>query len=340
MSATDGIVLVDKPAGTTSFAVVDGIRRGLVGLRSEAAPAERRRRARLKCGHAGTLDPLATGLLLVLVGRGVRLSRFLVGLDKSYTAVVRFGVGTDSHDRDGTVTARQPVPADPRDLPAALDLWRGEVRQIPPVISALKRGGQPLHRRVRRGEVVPEPDARSVRITRLELLATRWGLAPEEIATDPGVETAADGLVYEATLAIDCSSGTYVRSLARDIAAALGSVGHVHALRRTRVGPFVVEAARPAVELSDPVATLTVLRSLAAALPHLATHTIGTRRANWLRQGGQPAVDWLDGSDAPPRFKYCDPEGELVAVAATDPHTGAPRTLAVFGDRQPASREA
>ena len=94
----------------------------------------------------------------------------------------------------------------------------------------------------------------------------RAGVAPEEVATDPEVETAADGLVYEATLAIDCSSGTYVRSLARDIAAALGSVGHVHALRRTRVGPFVVEAAQPAAVLADPAATLTALRSLAAAL--------------------------------------------------------------------------
>ena len=338
MSATDGIVLVDKPEGTTSFAVVDAIRRGLVGLLSATAPAGRRRRAGLKCGHAGTLDPLATGLLLVLVGRGVRLSRFLVGLDKSYTAVVRFGVGTDSHDRDGAVTARRSVAADPGDLAAALDRWRGDVRQVPPIISALKRGGEPLHRLVRRGEVVTEPDARSVRISHLELLATRWGLAPAEVAADPTLGTAADGLVYEATLAIDCSSGTYIRSLARDIAVALGSVGHVHALRRTRIGPFAVAAAQPATELTDPEATLAALRTMAAALPHLATHTIDTEQANWLRHGGQPAVDWLGGTDAPPQFKFCDPAGELVAVAATDPHTGAPRTLAVFGDRQPTSR--
>lgn len=338
-ASCDGIVLIDKPAGVTSFAVVDSIRRSLATRASGPVQSGRRRRPGPKCGHAGTLDPLATGLLLVLVGSGVRLSRYLIGLDKAYTAVVRFGIGTDSHDRDGRVTARQAVRADRDDLTAALAAWRGEVRQAPPVISALKRDGQPLYRRVRRGEVVAEPSPRKVCIERLELQTIRWGVPPTTADDAPEATAAADGLVYEATLAVTCSSGTYIRALARDLATELGTVGHVHALRRTRIGPFTVQAALPPARAHEPRALLAALRPLADALPHVTTFTIDAERAALLRHGGQPDSGWCGGAQLPRQCKFCDTSGRLVAVAGTDPETGSLRTQAVFGVRQPAGEE-
>ena len=230
--SADGILLVDKPAGVTSFAVVNHVRRALVDAFPELAPAPRPRQSggpkppRFKCGHAGTLDPLATGLLMVLVGKGSRLAPFLMGLDKTYAATVRFGTGTDTLDREGQVVGTAPVPDSPEAVTACLAGFRGDIMQIPPVISALKKDGQPLYKLVRSGQDVPEPEARPVTIHQLGDDGCALGRRRTTIRC------------AEIDLEVGCSSGTYIRSLARDLARAAGSEGHIQELRRLEVGSF------------------------------------------------------------------------------------------------------
>ncbi len=317
-----GMILVDKPTGPTSRGVVE-----MVGRILAPAPARRRRgEPRFRLGHAGTLDPLATGLLVILVGRGTRLQPFLQGLDKRYLATVRLGAGTDSHDRDGTVTERVPVPPTADGLAGALAALTGTIMQVPPVISAIKRDGRSLHHRVRRGEVVAPPDARPVRILDLVSVAIRWG--EESAAEDPDF-LAPDGRLYEVDLDIACGSGTYVRSLARDLAAALGTVGHVATLRRTVVGPFDVKDAVTLDELADGPEPTAQLRSLNDALPQLPEVPVTTEAAMGLRQGTQPDRSWfLD--EVPELFRLVGPGGELVAVGRREADTDLPRTAAVF----------
>jgi len=177
MNPAGGILLVDKPSGVTSFDVVNHVRLALVRAFPDLAPrrGQVRRPAgapkppRFKVGHAGTLDPLATGLLIILVGKGSRLAPFLIGMDKTYAATVRFGTGTDSLDRDGKVVCTSPVPDNQDIVAGCLEEFRGDIMQIPPVISALKKDGQPLYKLARSGQDVPEPDARPVTIRRLEM---------------------------------------------------------------------------------------------------------------------------------------------------------------------------
>lgn len=329
MTGRDGILLVDKPVGLTSFGVVARVRRVLLGGR------------RGKCGHAGSLDPMATGLLVLMCGRATRLSPFLMGLDKRYLAVVRFGVETDTLDLDGKVTARRPVAFAPADLERALPAFTGELAQVPPAFSAIKRQGKRLYELARRGAELPELEAKQVAIRRLELTAARWGEpgAGPEGAPLAGLEfTAPDGLAYDAELVVECSSGTYMRSLARDLAAALGTVGHVRRLRRERVGPFELAGAVPQDRIEDEAALAAALRPLAEALPHLPAVTISVPEARLLARGGQPELQWLRRLDRPleaPRgrealFRVLDPAGELVAVARIPAAGGLPRTAAVL----------
>ena len=177
-----GFLLADKPAGISSFGVVGGVRAALGGrLRGPS---------RLRAGHAGTLDPMATGLLLVLCGAVTRLQPYLVGHDKRYRAVVRLGAGTDSHDRDGEPVGRAAVDCDMDDVTAALAAFRGRIEQRPPRISALKRDGRALYALARRGEA-PRQEPRPVLIRRIEAAPLRWG---EPAADDP--LAADDGRVY------------------------------------------------------------------------------------------------------------------------------------------------
>jgi len=213
-----GIVLVDKPAGRTSHDVIDRIRSHLRKRMGKGAP-----RRGPKTGHSGTLDPAATGLLLVGLGLGTKLLPYLHGLGKSYRATVRLGVRTETDDLEGEIVGDviDDPAVSPEALEQALGRFRGEFRQAAPRYSAIKRGGRPDYSRARAGEDF-EPAVRQVEISRLEL--ARF-----------------DG--REAVLELDCSAGTYVRSLARDIGEVLAVGGTLAALRRTAIGPFSLEHA-------------------------------------------------------------------------------------------------
>jgi tRNA pseudouridine55 synthase len=210
LTAEDGVILVDKPAGITSHDVVAGTRRALG--------------RGVKVGHAGTLDPFATGLLLVLVGRATRVQRFVMALPKRYEAVARLGWTSTTGDPEGELAPGR-TPAEPLALPV------GRIRQRPPAYSAVKVGGERAYAKARRGEAV-ELAEREVEVTRFELLARSGD---------------------DVTLAVECSSGTYVRSLV----AGLGDA-YCTALRRTGIGPFEVADADPAriVPLADALAFL------------------------------------------------------------------------------------
>jgi tRNA pseudouridine55 synthase len=201
----DGIVLLDKPEGLTSNAALQRVRRAF--------------RAR-KAGHTGSLDPLASGLLPICLGQATKASGLLLDADKIYRFRLALGSRTSTGDRAGEIVETGPVPApDAAAVIAAAARFLGETTQVPPMYSALKHGGRRLYRLARAGLEVERPP-RPVRIERLELLASGPGWVDFEVA---------------------CSKGTYVRSLAEDLAQALGTVGHVAALRRTGLGPFTVQ---------------------------------------------------------------------------------------------------
>ncbi len=206
----DGLILIDKPSDITSFGVVSRIRR---------ASGEK------KCGHAGTLDPMAEGLLPVLVGRATKLSSYLLEGDKRYIATLRFGMSTDTYDSTGEILERRPSRVEKEQLLQVLPQFLGEINQVPPAFSAIKQDGVPLYKRARRGENVQVP-ARKVTIYHIELLSF-------------------DTEKHQAVLDVHCSKGTYIRSLCVDIAAALGEIGTMAALRRTETLGFSVQQAIP-----------------------------------------------------------------------------------------------
>lgn len=216
---TAGLVIVDKPAGMTSHDVVGRCRR-IFGTR--------------KVGHAGTLDPMATGVLVVGIERATKILGLLTSTDKSYTATIRLGQTTSTEDAEGQVlqTVSTAEVSDAQ-LEAAVAALRGEIDQIPSAVSAIKVGGQRAYKLAREGQPV-ELAPRRVRIDRFAVLAVRR----HDGCLDVDVE-------------VDCSSGTYIRALARDVGAALGVGGHLTALRRTRVGGFGLDEARGLDALAD-----------------------------------------------------------------------------------------
>lgn len=225
MTAPDGLLLVDKPQGATSHDVVDVVRRAL-----------RTRRV----GHAGTLDPMATGLLLVGVGRATRLLRFFGDLPKTYEGTARLGVETDTLDADGSVVRTTHVDVERGDLERAFAALVGESMQRPPAYSAVKVGGRKLYEAARAGQELEAP-ARRIRVDAFEVVAF-------------------DG--DDVGFVVICSGGTYVRVLLSDVGRALGCGAHLRRLRRTAIGPYRVE---------DAVATDAVVAPLplAAAVAHL-----------------------------------------------------------------------
>jgi tRNA pseudouridine55 synthase len=239
-----GLVVVDKPAGITSHDVVARVRR-LAGTR--------------KVGHAGTLDPMATGVLVVGINRATRLLGHLTLTDKKYDATIRLGVTTTSDDADGEPVDSRPIDGlGDQAVRDALAAWVGEVDQVPSAVSAVKIGGKRAYARVRDGEDVDLPTRRvtihALDVTRVEL---------------PYVD-----------VSVHCSSGTYIRAIARDVGEALGVGGHLTALRRTAVGPFDLSQASTLDELGDHFATTPLGDAVRATFPALeldATQAAGVR---------------------------------------------------------------
>lgn len=213
-ASTSGFLLVDKDQGWTSHDVVAKVRAHTGG----------------KVGHAGTLDPMATGLLVLALGKATKLLRFVQGEEKEYLATALFGVATDSLDADGAVVSREPLPVSTDEIDAAMDRFRGEIFQVPPMVSARKVEGKRLYELAREGKVV-EREARPITIKRLEIV----DVAPSDYP--------------EVTFRTVCSTGTYVRTLADDIARALGGRAHLTALRRVRNGNLHVNDASTVPEI-------------------------------------------------------------------------------------------
>lgn len=267
-----GICIVDKPSGWTSHDVV-ARSRSLLGTR--------------KVGHAGTLDPMATGVLVLGVGRATKLLTFITGVDKEYDATIRFGVETDSLDADGTVTAEHDMGSlDPVAVVEAAAAFTGDLEQVPPMVSAIQIDGRRLHQLAREGIEVERPP-RSVHVARFDLTPTD------------------DPTLWHAS--VRCSSGTYVRSLAADLGAALGGGAHLASLRRTAVGPFELHEARDLDALE--------LLPAATGVRHLDQTRLDAGLGGAVVHGRVLDVEQLGVSGAGP-WAVLDAEGELLAVYA------------------------
>ena len=281
MSGPDGVAVVDKPAGCTSHDVVARARRSL-GTR--------------KVGHAGTLDPDATGVLVLGVGRATRLLRYVGDLPKAYAGEVVLGVATTTLDAGGEVVATADITGVGLDeARAAAAAMVGTLSQVPPMVSAVQVGGRRLHELARAGVEV-EREARTVTVARFDVV--------EEV--EPGV----------VRVAVECSSGTYVRSLAADLGVALGGVAHLRRLRRTAVGPFTEDRARPVEELE--------LLPPLAAVAHLPAVAVDEEVAALVRTGRRldRAGPTPFAGDGP--WAVVAPDGSLLAVYRADGERARP----------------
>lgn len=282
----DGLVVVDKPAGCTSHDVVACLRR-IYGQR--------------RVGHAGTLDPDATGLLLVGLGSVTRLMRYLQATGKTYRGQVIFGIGTDTLDASGAVVERCSMEVGERDVVQAARTLTGVIEQVPPMVSAIKVQGQRLHALARRGEEVARAPRRVV-VDRFEV----------ESFWPSGQGTGSGGTGQpEATVLVECSTGTYVRSLAADLGIALGGCAHLASLRRLRIGPFHVDesASLAMIEADPPRAVL----SPADALRGLQRVVVTADQAVKVRHGVVFPTGELT-SDLGRPVGVVDGDGALLAV--------------------------
>ncbi|MEZ4592488.1 MAG: tRNA pseudouridine(55) synthase TruB [Chloroflexota bacterium] len=279
MTDLSGILCVDKPLGITSHDVVGRVRR-VAGLR--------------RVGHAGTLDPLATGVLLLALGRATRLIEYLVGHGKVYETTVRLGQTTATYDAEGDVLEERPFTHLTRpQIEAALQPFRGDILQQPPIYSAIKQGGQPLYKLARQGKTEVERPYRPVTIHELTLL--NW--EPPNLS-----------------LRIHCSSGTYIRSLGHDLGEALGCGGHLSSLRRLAVGDFGLETAVPLNDLTSDNITDYLLPPDTAVrhLPRL--NLLETAAADLLQ--GKPIP--RDETPSAELVRAYGPDGEFLGVVAAE----------------------
>ena len=276
MRSPRGLLLVDKPEGPTSHDIV-GVARRALGMR--------------RVGHAGTLDPFATGLLLLLVGQATRLSEYFVGMDKTYDAVLRLGAVTDTDDRTGTVTETSEAwrTLEAEAVHRAAAGFRGSLEQIPPAFSAKKVKGERLYAKARRGEVVA-PDPVRVEVYALDVTAVE---------------------LPEVHFRVRCSSGTYVRALGRDIGRTLGVGGHLTELRRTRIGPFDVADAVPPELLTTESAIPRLVDPL-QGLAHLPRVELDADEEKRVHHGGFVSCDIDPGGPDLPTLAIR--EDRLVAV--------------------------
>ncbi len=287
-STPAGLVLVDKPAGISSFAAISRLR----------SPYGK------KLGHAGTLDPFATGLLLVLTGRATRLASYLVGADKTYEATIQFGARSTTEDPEGEITATGQRTSEQSVLDALPGLT-GEIEQIPPAASAIHIDGERAYRRFRRGETVTVP-ARRVTVHTFTLMHF-------------------DSDTQEATVTVRCGSGTYIRSLARALGELLGTGAYLTQLRRTEVGSFsVADAADPDLISAAPAGTRCWLPA-GEAVSGLPQHRMTADERDVVAHGGRISVDasWVDD------VVLLDENGVLIAVAVAEAGVAAPKIVLV-----------
>jgi tRNA pseudouridine55 synthase len=295
----DGVMCIDKPAGITSHDVVAQARHIL---------------NRERVGHAGTLDPFATGLLVLLVGRATRLTQFLSGLEKEYEAIIRLGFATDTADITG-----KPL-SDPHEgqnwtkeqIEEALASLRGDIDQVPPMYSAKKQGGRKLYELARKGEEVERQPVR-VRIHEFEPMKPKEEWLKDNL----------DG-TFDFEMRVVCSSGTYVRTLAEDLGKQLNVGAHLAELRRTRVGDFTIDKARTLVQLKTSAAEESLGKLLYkpdAALSRLPAIDVGEEDIRKVRHGINLTVaeqSWTEGE----RVRIRDADGNLIAVGTFDSVNG------------------
>lgn len=287
---TRGFLVVDKPRGMTSNQAVGNVRKA-TGVK--------------KVGHAGTLDPLATGVLVLAVGKVTRLIKYVQEQEKEYVATALFGVSTDTLDADGAVLSREPMDFSEADIEALVPRFTGTISQVPPMVSALKKDGRRLYEMARAGEVV-EREARQVMVHELEILSV--GAPPY-----PEVE-----------FRVVCGKGTYVRSLADDMASVLGGCAHLTALRRTRIGSFGV---RDSVTIDDLENWKSYLITPADAMSGLPRVTVDDETARGVRNGmqfvGGPIVTGPE--DGP--YSVVTEQGELIAVYTREGEQARPEVV-------------
>lgn len=282
----NGIVIIDKPSGWTSQDVVSKLR-GVLHTK--------------RIGHGGTLDPMATGVLPVFVGRATRAVEFFEHAEKTYETVLRLGITTDTEDITGSVLQQQEVAVTEQQFLAVLEQFRGEIQQIPPMYSALKINGQKLCDLARRGKEV-ERKPRTITIHALDCLSF-------------------DG--QTARLRISCSKGTYIRTLCKDIGEALGCGGCMESLRRVAAGSYIIEEAIPLAELvesTDPESHLRPVDSMFTRHPAI---TLTEKQALRCRNGNSFSIDLPDGT-----YRAYDLTGEFLMLAKVE--SGVMSTIKSF----------
>jgi tRNA pseudouridine55 synthase len=312
MSTPSGLVIVDKPGGMTSHDVVARIRR-LAGTR--------------RVGHAGTLDPMATGVLVVGVEKATRLLGYLTLTEKEYAATIRLGQSTSTDDAEGEITSAAPAAdVSAETLAAEVNRLTGEIWQVPPAVSAVKVDGQRAYRLTRAG-AAPELKPRPVTVYEFTITAVRR-----------------DGDLMDVDTTVRCSSGTYIRALARDLGAALGTGGHLTCLRRTRVGGYRLEMARTLDQLAEHFEIVPLAQAAAAAFPRrdlsadearrlahggrLATQAASTAQATSTAPAVSTAQAASTAATADHPTAAFAPDGSLVALLAE--RDGQARPLVVF----------
>lgn len=310
----EGALIIDKPVGWTSHDVVARVRHLL---------HERR------VGHTGTLDPFATGVLVVLIGRATRLAQFLSGLDKDYEAVIRLGFATDTGDVTGkpllnseTLNAKATRGKfDESEIEAALAGLRGEIDQVPPMYSAKKQRGRKLYELARQGVEVERQPVR-VTIRKFETNKAKRGLLKDNL----------DG-TYDLDVLVACSAGTYVRTLAEDFGKRLGIGAHVAELRRTRVGNLSVETAITLEQLQESIAEEalgSVLQTPNAVLAHLPAIDLAGDDVRKILNGVNVPLQkstWANGE----QVRLCDEHGHLIAIASFEAEQNSLRPRIVLG---------
>jgi tRNA pseudouridine55 synthase len=299
-AAKDGLVIVDKPGGMTSHDVVTRIRR-LAGTR--------------RVGHAGTLDPMATGVLVVGVEKATRLLGYLTLTEKQYDATIRLGQSTGTDDAEGEITGgASAADVSAETLAEAVQGLTGEIQQVPPAVSAIKVDGQRAYRLTRAG-AAPDLKARPVTVHEFTVTAIRPA-----------------GQLLDVDATVRCSSGTYIRALARDLGRMLGTGGHLTALRRTRVGGYGLGAAQTLEQLAERFEVMPLAQAAAAAFPR---RDLSADEARRLAHGGRLAAEAAPAAEAAqttsatqrPTAAYA-PDGTLIALLTEQ--NGQARPLVVF----------